>query len=176
MGSLRRLRDTVAHLRFLAWALRLRARLRWHGARLELDAPHGARFTTPPRFRIEPRGDGAATLRLRLGADVDLGRDVTLDVWAGGTNELVLEDGAYLMANVRLQLRGGRIRLGPRSHLRDSVVVKSAGEVWIGDDVTVSWGTVVHCDGRVRLGDRSSVAEHVSFVDSDHAADGSERF
>jgi 2,3,4,5-tetrahydropyridine-2-carboxylate N-succinyltransferase/tetrahydrodipicolinate N-acetyltransferase len=78
---------------------------------------------------------------------------------------------------VRVQLRsGGTIRLGARVQVRDAVFVKSDGDLDAGDDVVLGHGTNVACTERVAIGARAGLGERVSVTDSDHAADGSDRW
>ncbi|MEA2296601.1 MAG: 2,3,4,5-tetrahydropyridine-2,6-dicarboxylate N-succinyltransferase [Solirubrobacteraceae bacterium] len=159
--------------RFAAWVALLRVQLRRRGATLVVDAPHGARLDGFPHVRVEALGDGDATFVLRLGRGVSLGRATHLDVWAGGANELSLGDGAYLMHGVRLQLRSGTIALGAHAHVRDGAVLKSAGELRIGREVTISFGDVLACTERIEIGDLVGLGERVTITDSDHTHDGS---
>jgi len=165
--------ELLHRARFAAWTAYLRAQLRRRGARLVVDAPHGARMDGFPHVRVERLGQGDATTVLRLGRGVSLGRATHLDLWAGGTNELALGDGAYLMHGVRLQLRGGTIALGAHTHVRDGAVLKSAGELRVGREVTVSWGDVLACTERIEVGDLVGLGERVTITDSDHTHDGS---
>jgi acetyltransferase-like isoleucine patch superfamily enzyme len=166
--------NSVLHrARFAAWTAYLRAQLRRRGARLVVEAPHGARLDGFPHVRVEALGEGDATFVLRLGRGVSLGRATHLDVWAGGTNELALADGAYLMHGVRLQLRGGTIALGEHTHVRDGAVLKSAGELRVGREVTISWGDVLACTERIEIADLVGLGERVTITDSDHTHDGS---
>jgi acetyltransferase-like isoleucine patch superfamily enzyme len=157
-------------LRFRAWTAWLSFQLRRRGGRLTVDAPHGARMDSRPHVDVS---DGVGSFTLRIGRGVKLGRGTHLDLQPG---DAVLEigDGAYLMHGVRLQLRGGAIRLGPHVNLRDGVVLKSEGELTIGEDVPVSYGGMIHCVERITIDDRAGLAERVTVVDSDHTHDGTD--
>ncbi len=161
-------------LAFAVWVALLRVQLRRRGARLIVDAPHGARLDGFPHLCVEALGDGDATTTLRLGAGVSLGRCTQIDVWAGGTNRLELADGAYLQRGVRLQLRSGTVALGPHTHVRDGAVLKSAGVLRLGQEVTVSFGDVLACTERIEIGDFVGLGERVTITDSDHTHDGSD--
>lgn len=160
-------------LRFRAWTVVLRLRLRRRGARLVVDAPHGARMDGLPHVSVD--GDGGS-LTLRLGRGVKLGRATHLDVLGGGDSTLEIGDGAYLMHGVRLQLRGGAIRLAAHVNLRDGVVLKSEGELVVGYEVPISYGGVIHCVERIEIADRAGLAERVTVVDSDHTHFGDDRY
>ena len=160
--------------RFATWIARLRLELGRHGAKLVVDAPHGARFDTFPVVDVLPVGEGDATLTLRIGRQVSFGRDLIIDVHARGTNVLELGDGVYFKAGNRVQLRGGAIRLGARCNVRDHVELRSSGELTAGEDVPFSNGVMVHCTESITLEDKVGLAERVSVLDTDHQADGTD--
>lgn len=170
----RRVRGGWRALRFRLWVTRLRFELARRGARLALDAPHGAELERLPIVRVHPAGAGAGTLTLRIGQGVRFGRNVALELWAHGTNRLELGDYAHVYDGARLGLYSGSISLGHHSSIRYNAILKSAGELRVGNEVFVSHGSVVHCDARVALGDRSGLAEGVTIVDSDHPLDGTD--
>jgi acetyltransferase-like isoleucine patch superfamily enzyme len=157
-------------LRFRLWVAGLRLRLRRHGGRLVLDAPHGARFHSAPRVEVDPAA--GAELTLRIGRDVSLGRALVLDL--RGRCELTVGEGAWFGHAPRIQLRGGAIVLGPHSHVRDGAVLKADGRLTVGEEVTVGYGCVLACTERVEIGDRSGLGERVSVTDSDHSPDGTD--
>jgi acetyltransferase-like isoleucine patch superfamily enzyme len=155
-------------LRFRLWTAWLAVQLRRRGATLEVHAPHGARMDSWPHVDV---ADGVESLRLRVGRGVKLGRATHLDLQPGRA-ALEIGDGVYFLHGVRLQLRGGTIRLGAHVNLRDGVVLKSEGELDIGDQVPVSYGCAIHCVERITIGDNAGLAERVTVVDSDHVHDG----
>lgn len=158
-------------IRFELWSARLRARLRRRGATLVVEGR--APFSGAPRVQLLELGDGGATTTLRLARGVHLGRDMELVLWTRGTNELALAEGAYFQRGVRVELRGGRVALGPHTHVRDGSVLKSAGDLVLGEEVTVSFGDVLACSERISIGDRCGLGERVTVTDSDHTHDGS---
>lgn len=139
-----------------------------------LDAPHGLRFDAPPSLKVVMRGDGDGTLTLRIGRNVTIGRNVLLEVWAQGTNVLELHDDSYILDGVRVMLRSGTIVLGPRSNLRDYVQVKSEGQMLLGEEVSVCYGSVLHCTERVELHDLVGTGERITIIDSEKRHDGSD--
>lgn len=168
-----RVNETLHRLRFAAWVVLLGLRLRRRGARLVVEAPHGARIDGFPHLAVDATGGGGGTFTLRLARGVKLGRATHLDLLASGTNTLELGEGAYLMHGVRLQLRDGSIRLGAHTHVRDGAVLKSAGDLRVGTEVTISFGDVLACRERVEIGDLAGLGERVTITDSDHTHDGS---
>ena len=171
-----RANDLRHRLRFRVWVAMLGFQLRRRGARLVVDAPHGARMGSLPSVDVEPLGDGEGVFTLRLGRGVRLGRATHIDIHAGGTNLLEMGDGAYLMHGVRLQLRGGAIRMAEHVNVRDGAVLKTEGELILGREVPVSYGCTIHCVERVELADRCGLAERVTVADSDHTHHGDDRY
>jgi acetyltransferase-like isoleucine patch superfamily enzyme len=167
-------RDAAVRARFLAWAVHLDVELRRRGGRLKLDAPNGLRFEAPPNLKVAMRGEGDGTLTLVIGRNVTIGRNVLLEVWAQGTNELVLDDDSYILDGARVLLRSGRIVLGARSNLRDYVQVKSQGDLILGEDVSIGYGSVLHCTARVDVHDLVTTGERVTMIDSEKRHDGSD--
>lgn len=164
-------------LRFRAWAARVRLELRLRaGARLIVDAPHGAILDSAPRVTVFALGDGSGTFTVRIGRGVRLGRDLTIELWARGDNLLEIGDESFVMDRVRLILRSGRISLGARCNVRDGVWLKSDGELVLGDDVPVAQYSAIHCAHRIELADFAGLAERVTILDSDHSVDGSDTY
>jgi acetyltransferase-like isoleucine patch superfamily enzyme len=166
------LTELVARARFAAWAALLRLQLRRRGATLEIEGR--ARFRGAPSVTVLDRGDGAARTTLRFAEGAVLGRGMELVLWACGTNRLEMGEGAYFQNGARVELRGGRIALGPHAHVRDGAVLKSQGELLIGREVTVSFGDVLACTERIEIGDLCGLGERVTVTDSDHTHDGSD--
>jgi acetyltransferase-like isoleucine patch superfamily enzyme len=167
-----RLRGLLRHARFRIWTARLSRALRRQGAKLIVDVASPPELEGLPELRIIGAGEGDATLTLRIGQGVLLGRHVELEVWAGGTNVLELEDHVHVLAFTRLKLRSGRIRLGSNSHIREFCMLKSGGDLDIGRDVEVSYGTTMHCHERIELEDWVGITDRVTIVDSEHTLDG----
>jgi len=84
-------------------------------------------------------------------------------------------DGTRVGANTHFHLRGGSVRIGPRSEIRDHCVLKTNdGRIETGELFFMSYGCMVHATERVVLEDRVGFSERVSVVDSDHESDGGE--
>lgn len=175
-GVATRARGTWRDVRFQAWVARLRAELAARGARLILDAPHGAVMAGLPHLRIVNVGEGDRTLTLRIGPGVTFGRHVELEVWAGGTNVLELDDHSFIMDSVHVSLRSGAIRLGPHASLRTHSIAKSEGELVFGRYAGLSYGGILHCAERIELHDYAGGADRVTIVDSEKAIDGSDTY
>jgi acetyltransferase-like isoleucine patch superfamily enzyme len=176
---LRTPRRAVQTVRFRLWVSSLRLRLRLNGCRLHVEAPHGALFYSLPHVEIAHlggEGSGRGTLTLRFGRDVKLGRDLTLDIWAWGANELVLGDRATFQSWCRVQLHDGRIAIANDVQVRDYVLVKTKGELTVGEWCILSRDVIVHATERISIADRVGIAERSTIVDSEHVHDGSQDF
>ena len=160
--------------RFEAWAARLRVELARKGARLSLEAPHGADFDDPPLVKVRWAPPGGGTLTLRLGAHVHLGRHTVLDVAPEADARLEIADEVVFQQGARVWLRGGAIALGHRAQVRDYALLKSDGDLRIGARVLVGHSSVLQCTGRIEVGDDCALGERVSILDSDHGADGTD--
>ena len=166
-------------LRWWSWVTTQRIRLRRQGVDLVVEARGTPTFDTPPSIELTHDGyertGGRYRLTLRLGFETHLGRNLVLEVRECGSGLLELADRAFLQGNVRIVLFDGEVHLGERAWLREGVVVRcSGGTVRLGRHSQLGAHCVVHCARSVVLHDFSQVAEHCSFVDSDHVHDGSD--
>ena len=82
-------------------------------------------------------------------------------------------DRVELRTGVGVWLIGGCIRIGTGTLIRERAILKSGGELVIGDFVRFGCGGVIHCHERVELGSRVGLADLIVIVDSDHVHDGS---
>lgn len=169
----------AARVRFRLWALRTRIWLARAGCTLELIAPAGARFYTPPAVRPTlhlPSGavaSGRGHLRIELGEGVHFGSHATIEVVPSAESVLAIGDGVVFGTAVRLALYGGQIRIGAWGTVRDGVMLKASGALEVGEHVRISSYTTIHCAGAITLADYAGLAERITLVDSDHPADGS---
>lgn len=108
--------------------------------------------------------------RLEVVADrtVRLERGLRISVDRGTTGRLELGPGAWLHEGVRIQLRGGTVRLGPGSSVRRGAILNVAGELVLDGDNVISYYSVVHCAERVHLAPFASLSEFCTVVDSRH--------
>jgi acetyltransferase-like isoleucine patch superfamily enzyme len=169
-----RLLNIARGIRFRAWVLLTRARLRRLGAGFVCElAAAPPRALGPLRVEIDGR---PGTLTLRIGRDVKIGRDCVIDLAAGRDGVIELGDRVTLQSRVRLQPWGGAIRLGDDVQLRDAAELKSSGELTIGARAPIGRNVTLHCDERIAIGRDVGLAERVTVIDSDHSHDGSDTF
>lgn len=167
----------VRRIRLAAWLLAIRVRLARKGVRLALAVGRNVRLAGRPRLEIDLAGDArGGSLRLAIADDVRVGRELTLDVRPGADHELRVGAGCVLQDHVRLQLRGGSIVLADHVQLRDFCELKSAGELTLGSRAICGRNVTLHCAESLALEANVGLAERVTITDSDHAADGGDRW
>jgi acetyltransferase-like isoleucine patch superfamily enzyme len=166
----------VRRLRLALWLLGLRGRLRRHGVRFELEVGRNVRFAGRPRLDVDPFGTAGGALRLAIGDDVRVGREMVIEVRLGTEQVIELGAGSVLQDHVRFQGRGGAIRLADHVQLRDFCELKSSGELTLGSRAICGRNVTLHCVESVALGPLVGLAERVTITDSDHGHDGSERW
>jgi acetyltransferase-like isoleucine patch superfamily enzyme len=180
---LRPVGDAARRARFQAWALRADIQLRKRGSRLVLDAPYGARFDTPPVIQFTPQGlsrplsgRGEPALVLKIGRNVDLGRELVFELRADGHNVVEIGDHSTFLGHGRVILFDGTITMGRETQVRTFAILKSSAVLKIGDVCTISHQSMVHCGVGIELEDRVTIGERVSVLDSDHALDGGDEY
>lgn len=160
----------------MLWTTRLRLALRRKGGRLKLDAPWGARLEGKPRLLVTAHGEGDATFHLRIGRNVTIGPGLSLRIHAGGTNTLELGDGTIFQDGVRIWMFSGSLRMGKNTILRDMALLKTSGDLNLGENARIGYCTVLHCHERVEFADHVGLADLIMVVDSDHLHDGSDKW
>jgi acetyltransferase-like isoleucine patch superfamily enzyme len=165
LGVLRR-------FRLAYWALGVRLRLARHGMRFALEAPHGVVLAGLPTLEIESFDARGGSFRLVMGRRAWVGPGVEILLRAGTDNLLEIGEGTRLSGGPHLKLAGGEIRIGPNCRVRDFVVLKSSGSLILRGRNLVSFGSVIHCEDSVDIGEGAGLAENVSIVDSEHLMEG----
>jgi acetyltransferase-like isoleucine patch superfamily enzyme len=172
-GIVRSIRNLWLDWRTFRWLTRMRLELRRNGGKLHVEGWRGVRMLEQPRIRTNPLGgEGGGVTTIRLSPEVMIGYGVIVEIYARGNNQLRLDRGSRLYEGTRIELRGGSIRIGERTMIHDRAVLQSDGNLILGADCRISYGSSVHCSERVELGRYASVSESVTVTDSDHIADG----
>lgn len=162
-------------LRLRLWAGRARLRLRRLGMRAEFAFGPGVRYETLPLLEVDAYSpaSGGGTLRVEVGRDARLGRQLTVDVKLGGDNVLRIGERTVVQSWCRLQLHGGTIDIGSGVHVRDFVQLKTKSTLTVGDRVLIARDAIVHATGGVAIGEDCGIGERTTIIDSDHQIDGS---
>ena len=167
---------------FRAWAARFDFELRRRGSRLVLDCDGAPTWETPPSLEPIAHRPSAPTkgsrpvFTLRVGKGVHLGRGLTIEYRDDGHNLLELGDGVHLQDGNRFVLADGRITFGARGRLRAGSILKSSGDLLIGEQVILAYHCVVHCAERIELHDLVGISDRSTIVDSSHTVDGSDTY
>jgi len=170
----RNIRDAWLDWRTMRWLVRLRFELWRNGGRLKVARWRGVKMAAKPRIRTLPLGSGSGLTTLRLDPGVMIGHGTIVEIFAQGDNVLHLRESSRIYEGARLELRGGVIDVGERCMVHDHAVLKSNGDLILGEDVRVSYGSCIHCSDHIELGRYTGLAEYVTIVDSDHTPDGSD--
>ena len=180
LGAVRKLLSGLLglsrRLRLGVWAMRARTRMKWVGIRLDVELGDGVVFVRNPFVLagVEPPGEDGS-LRIRLGAHVRFAPGVIIEAEPGKDSVLEIGSGTRIGANTHFHLRGGAIRIGAASEVRDGCVLKTTGgEIELEDRCFMSYGCVLHATERIVMEERVALGERVTLVDSGHDSDGSD--
>src|SRR6476659_10115962 len=126
--ALSRLLALWRRLQLKTWATRARTRMKWVGIRLEIEFGEGVVFVRNPFLLagVEPPGT-PGSLRIRLGSRVRFAPGVIIEAEPGKDSVLEIGDGTRIGANTHFHLRGGAVRIGASSEIRDHCVLKTTG-------------------------------------------------
>jgi acetyltransferase-like isoleucine patch superfamily enzyme len=131
-------------LRRARWLWRLRLASWWLQAPLECDVAGDLRVGRRVRVRIEPRTENV----VRIGPRCRLGDDV------------------------RIELAGGSLTLGPEVDIRPRCHLQVGGELRLSGANLVQHGCTLHCAAAVTIEDHVVLGELVTIVDSSHRGGG----
>lgn len=109
-----------------------------------------------------------ATVDLDVAPDVRIGARVRVVFAPWTSNALTIGAGSLLEDDVRVQLKGGTVRIGERTEVRRGTLMNVAGNLDVADDVVLSWGCVLHCSASIRIDPMVLVGEYSTFADSSH--------
>jgi carbonic anhydrase/acetyltransferase-like protein (isoleucine patch superfamily) len=160
-------------LKLLVWARRAKARLKWVGITLQVEAGQGVVFVRNPLVLVgadPPARPGS--LIIRLGRRVRFAHGVTIEAEPGRDSLLEIGDGTRVGANARFHLRGGAIRIGAGSEIRDDcVLTANGGELELAEHCFIGYDAVLDASDRVVLEERVAIADRVRIADSDEAGE-----
>jgi acetyltransferase-like isoleucine patch superfamily enzyme len=175
-GLLSGLLGVSRRLQLRLWARRAKTRMRWVDIRLRVEFGEGVVFVRNPFVLagVEPPGE-PGSLTIRIGDRVRFAPGVIIEAEPGKDSVLAIGSGTRIGANTHFHLRGGSVRVGERSEIRDHCVLKtSGGDIEMGELCFMSYGCMVHATERVVMEDRVGLGERVSLIDSGHESDGSD--
>lgn len=109
-----------------------------------------------------------ARLDLQVAPDARIGSRVRVELARGTGNRLVLGPRTRIRDDVVIQLSGGEVHLGPDCDVRQRCVLNVAGVLRLHGRNILSVGTTVHCGLRMDWMEMASCSEYVTVVDSRH--------
>jgi len=97
-------------------------------------------------------------------AVIILGQDATLNM---GRQSLI---GRRLLLKMMESEQGTSIQLGENCRLEDDIklITFGAGNIDIGDDCFIGWGSIIAAHQHIRIGKGTAIAEYVSIRDHNH--------
>ncbi|HZE14601.1 MAG TPA: acyltransferase [Mycobacterium sp.] len=113
-----------------------------------------------------------ASLDLDVARDVRLGRGLRFAITQRSTNTLCIGERCKIGDDVRVELRGGALRLGPDVDIRMRCMFGVGGDVSISGRNILQPGASLHCDLSIAVGYGSSLGEYCTVIDSSHRFDG----
>lgn len=150
--------------------------MKWVQIRLDVQVGEGVVFVRNPFVLAgsEPPGQ-PGSLTIRLGNRVRFAPGVIIEAEPGRHSLLEIGDGTRIGATTHFHLRGGSVRIGLGSEVRDGCVLKtSEGSIEVGERCFLSYGCVLHATEHVVMEERVVLAERVTLVDSSHETDGTD--
>ncbi|HUI03945.1 MAG TPA: acyltransferase [Acidimicrobiales bacterium] len=115
---------------------------------------------------------GQARVDCALAPDVRLGRRVRVTVAPRTTAALHVGARSAVGDDVRIDLRGGSLVVGPDVDIRHGCVLGVSGRLELTGPALVQHGVTLHCDEAVTVGPYAGIAEYVTVIDSSHVLDG----
>src|SRR6478735_3141078 len=109
--------------------------MKWVGIELDIETGEGVVFVRNPFLLagVEPPGQ-PGSLTIRLGSRVRFAPGVIIEAEPGRDSVLEIGDGTRIGATTHFHLRGGTIRIGAGSEIRDGCVLKTTeGDIDVGE-------------------------------------------
>ena len=118
--------------------------------------------------RLEAAANGAK-LEVRVARDVELGKDIHLQIGRGAHVTLDLGPGVTIEDGVHIDLRsGGGLYVGARTQIRRGTCIVADAPIRLEGRNRVSWGSYIFSAYGITLGERAGLAQHVTLVDNRH--------
>lgn len=109
-----------------------------------------------------------ATVEFDFAPDVQIGRNVRVVVWPGTHTTFKLGPKSWLRDNVVIHMKGGSFVGGIRTDLRQNVAVQIEGRIILDGENTISYGCSLHSGESIHLGYAAIMAEYATIADSTH--------
>ncbi len=109
-----------------------------------------------------------SSVSLEIARDAQFGRRTQILVAPRTSSRLRIASGCRLGDDVRLELRGGQILLGPNVEIREHAMLTAVGRLELEGHNLIQRDCSIHCDEAVLLGKFTVLAEKAVIVDSSH--------
>lgn len=109
-----------------------------------------------------------ATVEFDFAPDVQIGHGVRVIVWPGTHTTFKLGPKSWLRDNVVIHMKGGSFVGGIRTDLRQNVAVQIEGRIILDGENTISYGCSLHSGESIHLGYAAIMAEYATIADSTH--------
>lgn len=111
-------------------------------------------------------------LRCVVARDVRFGRRVQFAVSTKTSNVVEIGSGCLIGDDVRFELGGGELVLGPATDIRARCVIGVRGRFQTEGENVFQTGCVVHCDESIRIRWQVGIGEYSTIADSSHSHQG----
>jgi acetyltransferase-like isoleucine patch superfamily enzyme len=109
-----------------------------------------------------------ATVEFDFAPDVQIGHNVRVIVWPGTHTTFKLGPKSWLRDNVVIHMKGGSFVGGIRTDLRQNVAIQIEGRIILDGENTISYGCSLHSGESIHLGYAAIMAEYATIADSTH--------
>lgn len=109
-----------------------------------------------------------ATVEFDFAPDVQIGRNIRVVVWPGTHTTFSLGPKSWLRDNVVIHMKGGSFVGGIRTDLRQHVAIQIEGRITLDGENTISYGCSLHSGDSIHLGYAAIMAEYATIADSTH--------
>lgn len=109
-----------------------------------------------------------ATVEFDFAPDVQIGRNIRVVVWPGTHTTFKLGPKSWLRDNVVIHMKGGSFVGGIRTDLRQNVAIQIEGRIILDGENTISYGCSLHSGESIHLGYAAIMAEYATIADSTH--------
>ena len=110
----------------------------------------------------------AAKLRVQLAPSVQLGKRISLEIHPGSVNALYVGANSVIGDDTALHFLGGSIVIGEGAVIRRGCQADTSGELRIGDECIISYGTYMHCASSLTIEEMVGIGEYTTITDSVH--------
>lgn len=113
-----------------------------------------------------------APLECEVAGDLRLGRRVRVRIEPRTRNVVRIGPGCHIDDDVKIELLGSSLTLGPDVEIRHGCTLRVAGALLLRGPNVISHGCTLHCASSVTIEDHVGLGEFATVVDSSHRSGG----